>query len=293
VRVGVIGAGQMGAIHARLLGSALVADPRPEVAADFADGLELIAAPEVEAVVIASPVPTHEPFVLACLEAGKRVLCEKPLAGDAASALRIAEADTAGLVTVGFMRRFDPEYLSLKARLGSVGRPLLMHCVHRNPSVPAYFDASMMLTDSVAHEIDVTRWLLGQEIVRVTVLAPLRDPLVVILETEDGQLVTVEAFANAGYGYDIRCEVVGETGTLELPRAVARNFGERFEAAYASELQAWLGGEPGPTAWDGYAACAVSEAAVESLATGQPVDVANARRHERRALNAEMSRVER
>ena len=94
-----------------------------------------------------------------------------------------------------------------------------------------------------------------------------------ILETEDGQLVTVEAFANAGYGYDIRCEVVGETGTVELPRAVARNYEERFEVAYARELQAWLAGEPGPSAWDGYAACAVSEAAVESLSTGRPVDV--------------------
>ena len=167
MRVGVIGAGLMGAIHARLLGSALVAvaDPRPDVAADYADGLELIAAPDVEAVVVASPVPTHEPFVLACLEAGKPVLCEKPLAADAAAALRIAEADTAGLVTVGFMRRFDPAYVDLKARLAAVGRPLLVHCVHRNPSVPAYFDAPMMLTDSVAHEIDVTRWLLGQEIV--------------------------------------------------------------------------------------------------------------------------------
>jgi myo-inositol 2-dehydrogenase/D-chiro-inositol 1-dehydrogenase len=290
VTVGVIGAGLMGAIHARLLGSALVADPRPEVAADFADGLELIASPDVDAVVIASPVPTHERFALACIEAGKRVLCEKPLAGDAAAALRIAEADTAGLVTVGFMRRFDPAYVDLRGRLAAVGSPLLVHCVHRNPSVHSFFDASMILTDSVAHEIDITRWLLGEEIVRVTVIATRPDPLLVILETEGAKLVTVEAFANAGYGYDIRCEVVGETGTVELPRAVARNFEERFEAAYREELRAWLAGEPGPSAWDGYAACAVSEAAVESLATGRPVAVRNARRHERRSLNAEMSR---
>ena len=83
------------------------------------DGLELIAADDVDAVVIASPAITHEPFTLACLEAGKPVLCEKPLAIDAEASLRVVEAEAAlgrRLVTVGFMRRYDPGYVDLKAQ---------------------------------------------------------------------------------------------------------------------------------------------------------------------------------
>lgn len=285
MRVGVIGAGLMGATHARLLsgavpGAELVATADPVAdGVTYSDGLELIAAPDVEAVVIASPVVTHEPYTLACIEAGKRVLCEKPLAGDPAACLRIAEADTHELVTVGFMRRFDPDYVELKARIEA---PLLIHCAHRNPSVHDFFDSEMILTDSVVHEVYITRWLLEQEIVRVQVLTPrptsraregVRDPQLVILETEGGQLVTVEAFATAGYGYDIRCTVVGESGVVELPVRIAESFQERFADAYRLELQAWVAGEPGPTARDGYAAARVTEAAVRSLHTGGPVEV--------------------
>jgi myo-inositol 2-dehydrogenase/D-chiro-inositol 1-dehydrogenase len=281
VNVGVIGAGLMGAVHARLLGDALVALADPVVPATYRDGLELIADDAVEAVVVASPADTHERYVLACIEAGKRVLCEKPLASSPAAALRIAEADP-GLVTVGFMRRFDPAYAELKARLdaGAIGAPILVHCAHRNVSVHAFFDSAMILTDSAVHEIDVTRWLLGDEITRVTVHAPrttsggLRDPQLVLLETAAGRLVDVEAFVNARYGYDIRCEVVGEEGTLELERhPPVADFRERFAAAYERELRAWLAGEGGATAWDGYAAAVVAEAAVASLETGEPVEV--------------------
>ncbi len=180
---------------------------------------------------------------------------------------------------------------------------MLVHCAHRNPSVHPHFDSAMIITDTAVHEIDVTRWLLDQEIVRATVLTPrptseapagLRDPQLIIFETEDGLLVDVEAFVNARYGYDIRCEVVGEAGTLELlsPSTVARRgafaealalprtFQERFGIAYLHELQSWIAaidrGEDAPgaaSAWDGYAAAAVCEAAVESLETGRPTEV--------------------
>jgi myo-inositol 2-dehydrogenase/D-chiro-inositol 1-dehydrogenase len=312
MNVGIVGAGLMGTIHARLLahavpGASLVAvcDPAaagPARAKRHADALELIADPAVDAVIVASPAATHEPSVLACVAAGKPVLCEKPLATSAEAALRIAEADAdAGLVTVGFMRRHDPGYVDLKARLdaGEIGAPLLMHCAHRNVGVHDFFDSAMILTDSAVHEFDVTRWLLDDEIARVTVLAPrpsrrardgLRDPLLVLLETAGGRIVDVEAFVSAGYGYDIRCEVVGEDGTLELrppavvavrarrseQRPIPAGFEQRFEAAYANELRAWVAGAGGASAWDGYAATAVAQAAVESLQTGRPVDVRRA-----------------
>jgi myo-inositol 2-dehydrogenase/D-chiro-inositol 1-dehydrogenase len=96
-------------------------------------------------------------------------------------------------------------------------------------------------------------------------------------------LVDVEVFVNAGYGYDIRCELVGEDGTASLPRAVAPGFVERFADAYRLELQQWVdalasGGPTGPSAWDGYAASAVADACLDSLAGGRPVEVRLAER---------------
>jgi myo-inositol 2-dehydrogenase/D-chiro-inositol 1-dehydrogenase len=317
MNVGVIGAGLMGSTHIRTVSSAVagaevvaVSDAIPEAAervagdaAVYGDPLALIR--DVDAVIVASPAATHEPFTLACLEAGKPVLCEKPLADGASAARRVLDAEVAlgrRLVQVGFMRRYDPGYVELKARLdaGEVGAPLLVHCAHRNAAVPPSFTSEMVITDTVVHEMDTVRWLLGEEIARATVFAPrasggahagLQDPQLVVFETASGRLVDVEAFVSARYGYDIRCEVVGEDGTLELgaPAAVAARragahavevpdgFQRRFADAYRLELQAWVdaGGEPtGPDAWDGYAAAAVCEATVESLRTGRAVDVA-------------------
>ena len=105
-----------------------------------------------------------------------------------------------------------------------------------------------------------------------------------ILETEGGVLVDVEVFVNAGYGYDIRCELVGEEATFSLPEAVAPGFVQRFADAYRIELQDWVsavadGGPAGPSAWDGYAASAVADACLVSLAEGRPVPVSLAERH--------------
>jgi myo-inositol 2-dehydrogenase / D-chiro-inositol 1-dehydrogenase len=286
VNVGVVGTGSMGSVHVELLrsevsGATVVATADPFApGADHADGLELIADASVDAVVIASPPETHEALVLACLAAGKRVLCEKPLADTLEACRRIAAADADGLLTVGFMRRRDPGYAGLKQRLdaGEIGVPVAAHMVHRNASSPAWFTAGHVLTDSLVHEADVTRWLLGEEIARVTVFAigdGLSRPQLVVLETASGRVVDVECFVNAGYGYDIRCEVVGEAGTLELPGrpGVVADFRRWFGEAYRRELQAWADGEPGPTAFDGYAATAVCAAAVESLREGRPADV--------------------
>src|SRR4051794_16930699 len=323
MNIGVIGTGLMGSTHVRILGSlvsgatvAAVSDPvtAEQVAAEHGvgsvhgDPLALIRDDNVDAVLIASPAGTHEALTLACLQEGKPVLCEKPLAASAEAAGRIVEAEAElgrRLVQVGFMRRYDPAYRELKRGLedGAIGAPLLAHMVHRNAAAPAHFDSPMLITDSVVHEIDVIRWLLGEEIVRATVFAPrasartkpgLQDPQLAVFETESGRLVDVECFVSSGYGYDIRCEVVGETGTLELTppalvtsRAVAGRgvavdpgFWTRFATAYLHELQAWVsalaaGGEPaGPRAYDGYAAAVVADAAVESLRSGAPVDVA-------------------
>jgi myo-inositol 2-dehydrogenase/D-chiro-inositol 1-dehydrogenase len=314
VGVGVIGAGMMGAAHVVTLATAVegahvaaVADANPERAAAaareggaraLADPHELIADPGVDAVVVASFDTTHEEFVCACIAAGKPVLCEKPLADTADACLRVIEAEVAGgrrLVSLGFMRRYDPGYEAIKRSLdeGGVGAVLLAHCAHRNAVAPAVYTSEMLITSSAVHEIDVMRWLLGEEIVGATVRVPrpssqapsgLRDPQLVLLETASGVLIDVEVFVNARYGYDIRCELVGETGTLRLDEQLAPDFRGRFAIAYRRELQAWVRGVGGghadgqPHAWDGYAANAVADACLASLASGAPAAVELAQR---------------
>jgi myo-inositol 2-dehydrogenase/D-chiro-inositol 1-dehydrogenase len=317
LKVGVVGTGNMGEDHVRRLagvaGARVVAvsdvnveqAERVAAAAGVArvhhDGLDLIGDDEVEAVLVASPGFTHEAFTLACVAAGKPVLCEKPLAPEADACLRIVQAEAAlprRLVQVGFMRRYDRGYRAVKQVLdaGSIGAPLLVHCVHRNATAGAGVTSDMLVTESVVHEIDVTRWLLGQEIVAVTVRTPrptsraprgLPDPQLVLLETEAGVLVDVEVFVNCQYGYDVRCEVVGECGTVSLadPAPVRlRQQGRRsirvpvdwrgrFAQAYHDELQAWVDGAvrgeiTGPSAWDGYVTTAVAERCVRALAKG-------------------------
>jgi myo-inositol 2-dehydrogenase / D-chiro-inositol 1-dehydrogenase len=319
VRVGVIGTGTIGQDHIRrithvLSGGAIVAvtDVDAARAGQVAAGLpaaavhptgqDLIADSGVDAVLVASWAAAHEEHVLAAISAGKPVFCEKPLAPAEEACRRIVEAEMAAgrrLVQVGFMRRYDAGYRGLRAALGAgeIGAPLLMHCAHRNPSVPPYrFTTEMMVSDSAVHEIDLVRWLFGEDIVATNILKPRRssksgaelyDPLIVLLEMASGVLVDVEVFVNATYGYDIRGEIVGERGTLALAEAggavlkqegrrsgnVPAGWRERFSRAYDAELQDWLtavaaGSRTGPSAWDGYAATAAVESCLQALRTG-------------------------
>ena len=140
----------------------------------------------------------------------------------------------------------------------------------------------MIINDSTVHDIDVARWMFDDEIAAVTVLTPRRsprpasgfnDPLLVLLEIAGGALVDVEASVNAGFGYDIRGEVVGEDGTVELSESAgavviagrpahrpgAGRLAGRFARAFDTEFQAWIdavraGDTTGPSSWDGYAA---------------------------------------
>jgi myo-inositol 2-dehydrogenase/D-chiro-inositol 1-dehydrogenase len=332
LRVGVIGAGNMGADHIRTLhrfvnGGCVqaVADvdlARAESALASIDGGNdgwatadpggLIADPRVDAVVIASHDATHAEFITAAVQAGKPVLCEKPLAPtlDAVLALRATVGADAALVSLGFMRRFDPGYAQLKAAIetGAVGRPLLLHCVSRGVSSAPGTTTESSVTNSLVHELDVVPWLLSSPVVQVSWQAPsvtsdsdssFRDPQLVLLRTADGVLTSCETFQNAGYGYDIRCEVVGETGAVSLTeptRVIADGSGRRsveyaadwrprFAEAYRLELQAWVdeirvdrAGQARSAVlarlMDGVRAAAVAQAVVESFHhDGRPTDV--------------------
>ncbi len=322
LRIAVLGVGIMGASHvdalsSRVRGARVVvvndffADKATAVAGSIgarmvADPLEAINDPEVEAVLIATPGPAHDEQVNACLDAGRPVLCEKPLTTEPDSAYRIVQREAQlrrSLVQVGFMRRFDAEYVALRKLIadGGLGNPLLVHCIHRNLMVADHFDSEFMIRDAVVHEVDAVRFLLDEEITSVQVIsgvptgiapAGTSDPLLVIFETESGRIVTDEVFVRTQVGYEVRTEVVGEKGSavigldqhLQLKAAgrwggqISPSFVERFGAAYDTELQCWVdaartGTIDGPGAWDGYAAVAVCEAGVEALRTGAKVAV--------------------
>ena len=319
VGVGIIGAGVMGSAHARLFAERIkgarlvaVADNNIQAAEAAAaggrairNGEELIADPAVDAVMIASPDQTHFDLVRACLEAGKPVLCEKPLAMTAAEALELVvlEAETAkASVHVGFMRRFDPAYRALREAIssGAVGVPRLVHNRHRNVAAPSWFSAEMALTNSAVHEFDICRWLLGTEYTRGSVAVapkvwdlPAGDPLLITCETESAVLISTEVFMNARYGYDVHCEVVGSAATIGMAHPTLTRvrsdgsersgFGEnwvpRFAEAYRLQNQAWIDGltrdlpHEAASAWDGFAATWLAEAFVNCLEPGATVDL--------------------
>jgi len=242
----------------------------------------------------------------AAIAAAKPVFCEKPLATTQAAALRIIGAEVAHgsrLVQVGFMRRYDAAYRRLKEVVdsGAIGAPLVYYSGHRNPEVNADYTSDMAIVDTAVHDFDVIRWLLDEELVAIRVLAAkpnslggrLQDPLLMIAETTSGVLVNVETSVNIRYGYDIRGEVVGESGTAALAdrglvtvrssnavaQGVPADWRERFVAAFDTEFQEWIdtlaaGAAPtGPSSWDGYAAAAVCDAGVEALRDGARVPI--------------------
>src|SRR5438876_11479280 len=249
ISVGVIGTGRMGSCHAvnvhRYVKGARMAAiydldqaRAQQVAAEcgaaraFADPLQLIQDAGVDAVVIASPDPTHAQFVHECLRHHKPVLCEKPLATTADEALKIIEAEQAlgrRLIAVGFMRRFDPQHVAVRQVItaGEIGRPILFKGVHRNPMIPPHLPGETVVSNSAIHDIDSARWLLGQAVTEVYVRGvrthtsfsdETRDMLLLHMALSGQCLATVEVSVAIEYGYEVSAEIVGERGTaLTMP----------------------------------------------------------------------------
>ena len=319
LRIGIIGTGNIGTSHARSLSRevsgaevAWLYDADTARASTLADELGAHVAPSVEqlvassdAVVIASPDDLHAQQALLCLDAQRPTLCEKPLAPTVADAQSVVDAEVdlgRRLISLGFMRRFDPGYVALKESLPSVGEPLLVHNVHRNAFAPYGLATAMTMTNMAIHEFDINRWLLDDDYATVQVVAGRPgprtpegqlDPVLVLLTTRGGAVVESEAFVNAAYGYEVRCEVVGSEGTVEMgdgayltrraERAVGHEVPElwlgRFEDAYRRQLQAWVdatqvGRTSGATAWDGLLATITANAAVAAITQGpQAIDL--------------------
>jgi myo-inositol 2-dehydrogenase / D-chiro-inositol 1-dehydrogenase len=323
LKVCVVGAGRMGMDHVgriarRISGAEVTAVVDVEIsrakkavqtvpsAVALDDTREALSLKNVNAVLIATPGFLHEETVAQIGERDLPILCEKPLTVDAASSWRIVEAEQRfgkKRIQVGFMRRFDVEYQRLHSLIesGELGNLLMVHCVHRNPELPPEFTNEMLITDSVAHEFDILRYLTGSEIKaiqvrlgRVTHYSPpgLHDPQQVLIESENGVLADVEIFGNAQFGYQVATQAVFEKGIVNIGEdsgayirsagrwggQVTRTYIERFRNAYDAEVQSWVdaakrGEIGGPTAWDGYATTACCEAGVMAQKTGGKIEV--------------------
>ncbi len=322
LRIGLVGTGGIGRTHiervnTKLEGARVVACSDPagafglSVAERFGikgyeDPMEMIQDPEIDAVMCTTADPYHEQFVLAAIKNGKYIFCEKPLAPKADACKRIVAAELeAGkqFVQVGFMRRYDKGYLQLKEAIDSkaYGEPLLLHCAHRNPDVVAGWDNSSAVENSMVHEIDTLRWLLGEDYATAQVqfgkcttkgVPGVQDPQIMILTTKSGVRIDVESFVTTHNCYEIKCEIVCEDAILNMPqpsyisicaggktaRKEHADYIERFGDAYDTEIQTWInatkaGYVDGPNAWDGY--CCQVAAAAASLArdtqTIQPI----------------------
>ena len=322
LRIGIVGVGAIGRTHierinGQLQGAKVVAcsDSNIEFGKSVAekygcsfweDGEAMIASDEVDALIVTTIDDFHEQYVMAAIKAGKHVFCEKPLAPKADGCKRIVEAEIAGgkqLVQVGFMRRYDPGYRQLKDAIENrtYGEPLMLHCAHRNPAVDESYTTPMAVENSMIHEIDVIRWLLNEEYTSAEVVfakntrrthKDLMDPQIMILTTESGVRIDVEAFVNTGHCYDIKCEVCCEDAILNLPEPanigvcanafrgheIHSDWSTRFVEAYNVEIQQWInatkeGRVDGPTAWDGFIGQVTAAAASKARDTQTKVEI--------------------
>lgn len=322
---GQFGAGRIGQIHAENLrahpgaavgaivdvNAAAAADLAKRVGARAATGDEVLADPAIDAVVIASSTDSHAELAEAAAQAGKAIFCEKPIDLDLARAEQCLEVVRATGVpfAVGFNRRFDPSFRALAARVarGDVGRVETVCITSRDPGLPPieYLKTSGgLFRDMMIHDLDMARWLLGEEPVQVFAAGScLVDPQVaqagdidtalVILKTGSGALCQIGNSRRAAYGYDQRIEVLGEKGMVRAenrrPTSVEvatadgtlrdnplHFFLERYQDAYRAEIDAFIdavtkGEAPTPGGDDGVAALRLAEAAAQSLMSGAPV----------------------
>jgi myo-inositol 2-dehydrogenase/D-chiro-inositol 1-dehydrogenase len=270
---------------------------------------DLLADPDIDAVIIATPSPLHAEMVEAAAAAGKHVFCEKPLALDPLRNRQVAEAARkAGVkLQVGFHRRFDPDYREARRRIagGEVGDVYLWRTSHRDVEPPpvGYLKGSGGLFKTFTlHDLDAARWMVG-EIEEVTAVgAALSDPdferigdvdtAVVTLRFASGALGVIDNSRVARYGYECSTEVLGSEATLRVgshrrfsvesldPSGCRRdhvaNFVERFEVAFLAEVESFVravaeDAEPAVTGADAAAAFAVAQAADRSFREGKPV----------------------
>ena len=325
-----LGAGRIGKIHAANVAASkfatlvVVADPFADAAARLADELgaeamtdceAAIDRADVDAIVIGTPTHTHINLMLRAVRQGKAVLCEKPIDLDMAKSLAAVEEVERlnGRVMLAFNRRFESTFAQMRAAIeaGEIGDVRQVIITSRDPGLAPedYIEHSGgIFRDMTIHDLDIGRWLLGEEPVELTAIGSrLIDPALmekyddydtamVQMQTASGKQCHINNCRQAVYGYDQRIEVFGSTGMLQMdnlrPTTIRRwsqevtdarepllnFFLERYQQAYKSELDAYIDAlvhkKPMPiTVQDGLKALQLADAAVESVKTGRAVSL--------------------
>lgn len=324
ISIGLLGCGRIGQVHAaslaRLQNARLVAvaDAVPQAAQHLADTFgaaaraadKIVTAPDIDAVIVATPTTLHYAQIHALADAGKAIFCEKPIdlsANRAAECMAAVHAAGVPFMTA-FNRRFDPHFARVKQQLdrGNIGTPELVVITSRDPSPPpiSYITQSGgLFRDMTIHDFDMARFLLGEEPVEVYAAGScLVDPEIadaadidtamITLKTASGKLAHINNSRRATYGYDQRVEVHGSTGMLQASNKPEHHviqagtsgflaapnqhfFLERYEAAYLEEMAHFIdalqsGSAPSPSIADGVAAQRLADAATKSFQTGLP-----------------------
>ncbi|MGQ0567418.1 MAG: inositol 2-dehydrogenase [Gemmobacter sp.] len=327
VRFGVLGAGRIGRVHANAIatvpGATLVAIADPMAAAaeairaqhgcDIRTIEAIEAAKDIDAVVICTPTDTHADLIERFVRAGKAVFCEKPVD---LSLVRVQDciktvAKAKGVLMVGFNRRFDPDFMAVKAAIdaGRIGTVEMVTITSRDPGPPPYdyiTRSGGIFRDMTIHDFDMARWLLGEEVDTVQASASVLvdktigelgdyDSVNVILRTASGRQCVITNSRRAAYGYDQRIEVLGSLGMVSARNQAEANietadkagfhappllnfFMSRYTAAYANEIAAFVasvrdGTATPTTGQDGLMALALADCALTSVAEGRVVKV--------------------
>jgi predicted dehydrogenase len=280
----------------------------------------LLATGQLDAVVISSSTSAHADNVEQCAAAGVHIFCEKPLALTLAGCERaIAAAEQAGVkLMIGHVRQFDAGHVEAKRFIeaGAIGQPLVFRAISGDvdPPPPSFADPAVsggLILDAMYHDIYLSRWLLASEVVRAYAEGgALVDEAIGAVGDVDNAVVTLRfaggppgALGPIGtlfvsrttrYGHDLRVEVIGDEGAVQIGRFrqtpvrlldrqgvhhdMPRTTPDRLGEAFVTELQAFVdclahGIEPPVTGYDSRATVAVGIAATRSLHEGMPVDV--------------------
>lgn len=329
IRMGLIGAGRMGKVFAHTLAFTVaevdlvaVADADPKTSAEVAgrfganhhytDHCDILKREDIDAVVIATPTSTHVQVIKDAAIAGKHIFSEKPLGMtldmcDEA----IAAVQQAGVkLQLGFMRRFDAAYAMAKKKIdeGAIGQPVAFHAISRDKGRTSLEFARRensggMIMDMGVHDFDLARWLMSSDVVRVQtegdclVYPELQDVgdidnALINLKFANNAVGNIALSRNAIFGYDVRTEVLGSEGALQIgslqqtsalvmtsqgiTHDTIPGFMERFGDAYAAEIRAFVAcilenREPSVTGEDARKATAIGMAATLSLDEVRPV----------------------
>ena len=318
--IALLGAGRIGQVHAANIASHgattlwSVVDPNQEFATRLATQyqarqqslIEAMTDPNVHAVLIASATDTHADLIETFARAGKHVFCEKPVDLDIDRARQVvAIANDAGIkLMLGFNRRFDPNFAAARRAIdqGRIGAVEMVTITSRDPGAPDIGYAARsggIFRDMTIHDLDMARFLLGEEPVAVSAHASVlvepalreigdHDSVTVILETASGKQAVITNSRRASYGYDQRIEVHGALGVASVGNHLENQlsigladgyhtaplmnfFMTRYTASYAAEIAEFVaciaeGRAPSVTGADGVAALRLANACVESVA---------------------------